>query len=66
MGETKPEAKVETVVPEPEIEHFDVGDTPLDPTDLNTDTLSLQDSPSAHKQRCTPADSPGSRCNQGH
>jgi hypothetical protein len=39
------EAKLDTVVPEANIEHFEVGDTPLDPTELNTDTLSVTDAP---------------------
>lgn len=39
------EAKVETIIPEPEIEHFEVGETPLEPTELNTDTLTVAEAP---------------------
>jgi hypothetical protein len=39
------EAKLDTVVPEAEIEHFEVGDTPIEPSELNTDTLSVTEAP---------------------
>jgi hypothetical protein len=39
------EAKLDTVVPETEIEHFEVGDTPIEPSELNTDTLSVAEAP---------------------
>ncbi|HEY5314138.1 MAG TPA: hypothetical protein VIK18_16520, partial [Pirellulales bacterium] len=37
------ESEVETAIPDqPPLEHFDVGDTPLDPTELTTETLTLE------------------------
>jgi hypothetical protein len=33
------EAELERLAPDPEIEHFEMGDPPLEPTELNTDTL---------------------------
>lgn len=39
------EAKVDTALPDPDLERFDVGETPLEPTELNTETLSLTDAP---------------------
>ncbi len=33
------EAEMETLPPDPEIEHFELGDPPIEPTELNTDTL---------------------------
>jgi hypothetical protein len=39
------EVALDTVVPEVEIEHFEVGETPIDPTELNTDTLSITEAP---------------------
>lgn len=37
---------VQTEIPDPEpIEHFEVGETPLDPTELTTDSLSLAEAP---------------------
>ncbi|HEX4148423.1 MAG TPA: prenyltransferase/squalene oxidase repeat-containing protein, partial [Pirellulales bacterium] len=36
-------ADVETVVPDqPPLEHFEVGDTPLEPTELSTETLTME------------------------
>ena len=52
---------VKTEIPPPEqIENFEVGETPLEPTDLNTDTLSLVDSPTMaqDEQINTTADDP--------
>jgi hypothetical protein len=40
------EARVDTELAVPELDHFEVGDTPIEPTELNTDTLSLVDAPS--------------------
>jgi hypothetical protein len=34
----------------PEIEHFEVGDTPVDPTELTTETLTLTEAPSVEAQ----------------
>ncbi|HEX3658399.1 MAG TPA: prenyltransferase/squalene oxidase repeat-containing protein [Pirellulales bacterium] len=40
------EAEVETVLPDqPPLEHFEVGDTPLDATELTTETLTLNEAP---------------------
>ncbi|MBI3836877.1 MAG: terpene cyclase/mutase family protein [Planctomycetia bacterium] len=39
------EANVNTEIPEPQIDHFDPGQTPIEPTELNTETLSLVDAP---------------------
>jgi hypothetical protein len=39
------EANVETEIPEAQIDHFDPGQTPIEPTELNTETLSLVDAP---------------------
>ena len=39
------DAKVAMAVPETEIEHFDVGETPIEPSQLDTDTLSLVEAP---------------------
>jgi hypothetical protein len=39
------EADVNTEIPAPQLDHFDVGETPLDPTELNSETLSLVDAP---------------------
>lgn len=39
------DAKIDTTLPEAEIDHFDVGETPLEPSQLDTDTLSLVDAP---------------------
>lgn len=45
LGAPKFEA-VQTEIPEPEpIEHFEVGETPLEPTELTTDSLSLTEAP---------------------
>jgi hypothetical protein len=39
-------AEVETVMPDqPPLEHFEVGDTPLEATELTTETLTLNDAP---------------------
>jgi hypothetical protein len=43
------EAEMETAVPDPEITHFDLGDAPIEPTELNTDTL-LAAAPSVTEQ----------------
>lgn len=40
------ESAIDTEIPQPELDHFEVGDTPLEPTELNTETLSLVDAPS--------------------
>ncbi len=40
------DANVNTEIAEQPIDHFDVGETPLEPTELNTETLSLVDAPS--------------------
>jgi hypothetical protein len=40
------ESAVDTEIPQPELDHFEVGQTPLEPTELNTETLSLVDAPS--------------------
>ena len=45
------EARTDTEIPEPEIEHFDVGDTSIEPTELNTDTLTLADSQIAQEEQ---------------
>ncbi len=39
------EAKVDTEIPQPQLDHFDVGQTPIEPSELTTDTLSLVDAP---------------------
>jgi hypothetical protein len=39
------EAKVDTEIPLPPVERFEVGETPLEPTELTTDTLSLVEAP---------------------
>ncbi|HTN76477.1 MAG TPA: prenyltransferase/squalene oxidase repeat-containing protein [Pirellulaceae bacterium] len=44
------EATQEAAIPEPEITHFEVGDTPLDPTELTTETLELTDPPPVEEQ----------------
>jgi hypothetical protein len=40
------DSAINTEIPQPELDHFEVGETPLDPTELNTETLSLVDAPS--------------------
>ncbi|MGD9720426.1 MAG: hypothetical protein AB7O59_06660 [Pirellulales bacterium] len=39
------ESDVDTGINEPALDHFDVGETPLEPTELTTDTLNLVDAP---------------------
>ena len=39
------ESNVDTEIAAPQLDHFDVGETPLEPTELTTDTLSLVDAP---------------------
>lgn len=39
------EAKVDTAQPEPDLTHFEVGETPIEPTVLNTETLSMVEAP---------------------
>jgi hypothetical protein len=55
-------ADVDTTVPE--VENFEVGDTPIDPTELNTDTLSLE-APTVTEQVNTTADDPFSEAGGG-
>ncbi len=43
------EAEMETLPPDPEIEHFELGDPPVEPTELNTDTL-MAAAPSVSEQ----------------
>lgn len=44
------QAEVEEAIPEPEIEHFEVGDTPLDPSELTTESLTLNEAPPVEAQ----------------
>src|SRR6187402_2845989 len=37
-------------IPEPEITHFEVGETPLDPSELTTETLELTEAPPVEAQ----------------
>jgi hypothetical protein len=39
------ESRVDTEIPPPELDHFDVGETPIEATELTTETLSLVDAP---------------------
>jgi hypothetical protein len=39
------ESALNTEIPAPELDHFEVGETPLEPTELSTETLSLVDAP---------------------
>jgi hypothetical protein len=55
-------AEVDTTVPE--VENFEVGDTPIDPTELNTETLSLE-APTVTEQVNTSADDPFSEAGGG-
>ena len=55
-------ADVDTTIPE--VENFEVGDTPIDPTELNTDTLSLE-APTVTEQVNTSADDPFSEAGGG-
>ncbi len=48
------EARLDTEIPPPELDHFEVGETPLDPTELNTETLSLVDAPKIEAESSTP------------
>jgi hypothetical protein len=48
------ESAVNTEIPQPELDHFDVGQTPLEPTELNTETLSLVDAPSIEADSALP------------
>jgi len=36
---------LDTAMPEPDLTHFEVGDTPIEPTVLNTETLSMVEAP---------------------
>jgi len=40
----------DVVVEQPEIEHFEVGDTPIDPTELTTESLTLNEAPPVEAQ----------------
>jgi hypothetical protein len=51
------EANVDTELATPALDHFDVGATPLEPTELNTETLSLVDAPTIDASQAT-AESP--------
>jgi hypothetical protein len=55
-------ADVDTTVPE--VENFQVGDTPIDPTELNTQTLSLE-APTVTEQINTTPDDPFSEAGGG-
>lgn len=44
------QASEEAMAPETELTHFEVGDTPLEPTILNTETLELTDPPPVEEQ----------------
>ena len=55
-------ADVDTAVPE--VENFEVGDTPIDPTELNTETLSLE-APTVTEQINTTPDDPFSEAGGG-
>lgn len=50
-------AKTDTEISEP-IENFEVGDTPIEPTELNDETLSLTEAPSVEEQINGPEDHP--------
>lgn len=39
------ETEMETEIPESQIEHFEVGDTPVEATELNTETLTMNEAP---------------------
>lgn len=39
------ETEMETEIPESQIEHFEVGDTPIEATELNTETLAMNEAP---------------------
>ncbi len=45
------DSAINTEIPPPELDHFEVGDTPLDPTVLNTETLSLVDAPAIETEQ---------------
>lgn len=49
------ESAVDTEIPQPELDHFEVGETPLEPTELNTETLSLVDAPTIETDQQVPA-----------
>jgi len=49
------ESTVDTEIPQPELDHFEVGETPLEPTELNTETLSLVDAPTIKTDQQVPA-----------
>ncbi len=39
------DSDLDTEIPAPELDHFEVGETPIEPTELTTETLSLVDAP---------------------
>ncbi len=47
------EARLDTEIPPPTLDHFEIGDAPLDPTELNTETLSLVDAPKIDADQST-------------
>lgn len=49
---------VKTEIPDPEpVEHFEIGDTPIEPAELTTDTLSLAEAPQlAHDEQINTTD----------
>jgi hypothetical protein len=49
---------VDAVEAQPEIEHFEVGDTPLDPTELTTESLTLTEAPTETVDAQFNSDSP--------
>ncbi|MEX0679462.1 MAG: prenyltransferase/squalene oxidase repeat-containing protein [Pirellulales bacterium] len=49
------ESAVDTEIPQPELDHFEVGETPLEPAELNTETLSLVDAPTIDTDEQVPA-----------
>jgi hypothetical protein len=55
------EAKLDTEIAAPQLDHFEVGETPIEPTELNTDTLSLVDAPQIE----TPAGDPDAAASGG-
>ncbi len=48
------DSAINTEITPPELDHFEVGDTPLDPAELNTDTLSLVDAPGIEAEQALP------------
>ncbi len=51
------DARIDAVEPDPQIEHFELGDTPIEATDLSTDTLMLE-TPTVSEQVNTNANDP--------